>query len=636
MKISIFTLTILATALSVAKAIEYHVSKSGSDANAGTAASPFLTISAAAERAQPGDKIIVHEGIYRERVSPPRGGTSETERITYEGAPGEKVVIKGSEEVTGWTNEGGGVWSVSIPAEVFGGFNPFAEEIKGDWFDGKSRKHHRGEVYLNEKSLFEVTSLEAVKSPKPLKDAVIREDSLLVWFAEVGEKETKVWANFGKHDPNRNLVEVNVREACFYPEKPGMNYLTVRNFHMSQAATQWAPPTAEQLGLLGTHWSRGWIIEDNVVSNSKCVGITLGKDRSSGQNVWLQNPELKGFEAQNQVINKAVELGWHKDLVGHHIVRRNTIFDCEQAGICGHLAAAFSEITDNHVYNIWRKRQFTGFEIANIKIHAAVDCVISRNRIHNGKWGLWLDWMTQGTHVTRNLIYNNFDDDLFIEVNHGPALFANNLLLSPKALRNISQGNAYVYNLFGGALTFVPELKRYTPYFKPHTVEIVGRANISSGDDRFIGNIFLAPGNAKPQQVQQKKFGLAGHSRAKTAFPSLADGNVYYPGTNSFAAEPNSVHPDFDAKYRVVEEGGEVFLEMKSDPGLLARKQVIPEISTESLGETRVSKARWENPDGTPVLVNTDYFGKPRQEPIAGPFAFPMKESDRIKVWPNP
>jgi alpha-L-arabinofuranosidase len=37
---------------------------------------------------------------------------------------------------------------------------------------------------------------------------------------------------------------------------------------MSQAATPWAPPTAEQVGLIGTNWSKGWIIENNTVSDS--------------------------------------------------------------------------------------------------------------------------------------------------------------------------------------------------------------------------------------------------------------------------------------------------------------------------------------------------------------------------------
>src|SRR5215471_8737007 len=81
---------------------EYHVSKEGSDGNDGSSSRPLQTISAAASRAVAGDTITVHRGVYRERIDPPRGGTSDSKRITYQAAPGEKVVITGSEPVKGW------------------------------------------------------------------------------------------------------------------------------------------------------------------------------------------------------------------------------------------------------------------------------------------------------------------------------------------------------------------------------------------------------------------------------------------------------------------------------------------------------------------------------------------------------
>ena len=50
---------------------EYHVAKNGSDLGKGTKEDPFLTINRAASLAQPGDTVIVHEGVYREWVKPP-------------------------------------------------------------------------------------------------------------------------------------------------------------------------------------------------------------------------------------------------------------------------------------------------------------------------------------------------------------------------------------------------------------------------------------------------------------------------------------------------------------------------------------------------------------------------------------
>lgn len=60
---------------------EYHVAKTGNDANPGTIEAPLHTIQAAANLAQPGDVITVYAGVYRERITPPKGGESDTKRI---------------------------------------------------------------------------------------------------------------------------------------------------------------------------------------------------------------------------------------------------------------------------------------------------------------------------------------------------------------------------------------------------------------------------------------------------------------------------------------------------------------------------------------------------------------------------
>src|SRR5690348_4286248 len=103
-----------------------HVAVDGADTADGSAGRPFAAISRAAELAMPGDTVLGHAGEYREWVRPRRGGLSATRRITYQAAPGEHVVIKGSERVTGWEPEQGTVWRVSVPSALFGGWNPFA------------------------------------------------------------------------------------------------------------------------------------------------------------------------------------------------------------------------------------------------------------------------------------------------------------------------------------------------------------------------------------------------------------------------------------------------------------------------------------------------------------------------------
>jgi len=101
-----------------ASAVDFHVATTGSDANSGTATEPLLSIAAAADLAQPGDTVIIHAGTYRERIAPPRGGTSEDRRITYRAAAGERVIVCGSEIVTGWKEVGDGTWRVVLQQKV--------------------------------------------------------------------------------------------------------------------------------------------------------------------------------------------------------------------------------------------------------------------------------------------------------------------------------------------------------------------------------------------------------------------------------------------------------------------------------------------------------------------------------------
>ena len=634
-KLALFVLVGLLTHSLSAR--EYHVSVNGSDNNDGSISKPFKTISAATRIAQPGDVITVHEGTYRERVTPPRGGVSDAKRIVYRAAVNEKVEIKGSEVITGWKMFKKDVWKVTIPNTFFGDYNPYKDIITGDWFHRLGRDHHTGEVYLNGKSLFEKVSLDEVMDPKPHPDAVDKRASLYTWYCQSGDKDTAIWANFHDYNPNNELVEINVRESCFYPDKPGRNYITVRGFHMTQAATQWAAPTAEQIGLIGAHWSKGWIIENNVISDSKCTGITLGKDRKSGHNVCAKDKSKDGAQHYNEVVVRALQNGWSKDKIGSHIVRNNTIFNCEQAGICGSLGPVFSEVSGNHIYDIWTKRQFRGFEIAGIKFHAAIDSVIRDNRIHDAGRGIWVDWMAQGTRITGNLCYNNTTDDFFAEVNHGPYLVDNNIFLSEIAVRDMSQGGAYAHNLVAGAVQSAPN-ERKTPYHLPHSTKLVALKNILGGDNRFYNNIFVEadaeiPSRNDHNAERKKGYGLEVYNAVK--LPVQIEGNVYFKGAKPCIKETNYVeNPDFDPKIEIVEQGESAYLYITLDDSSKSLNNKL--VTTKLLGKAVIPGQAYENPDGSPLKIDTDYFGKKRNDknPTAGPFENPGQGRLSLKLWP--
>jgi hypothetical protein len=101
---------------------EFHVANTGNNENEGSALKPFRTISVAAQRARAGDIVTVHAGTYRENVSPAFGGTSDINRITYQAASGEKVIIKGSEVINNWTKVKSDVWKVT---DVMNRYTPY-------------------------------------------------------------------------------------------------------------------------------------------------------------------------------------------------------------------------------------------------------------------------------------------------------------------------------------------------------------------------------------------------------------------------------------------------------------------------------------------------------------------------------
>lgn len=620
----IFAAAILAEAV---RAADWQVAKSGDDRNAGSAAAPFRTIQRAADAAQPGDTITVHAGVYRERVDPPRGGTSDSRRIVYRAAPGERVEITGSEIVKGWTRVQDDTWTVSLPNAFFGTFNPYADVIHGDWFDPRGRVHHTGAVYLNGEWLTEAARRDLVLRPA---------DATPLWFGEVGPARTTLWAQFKDGDPNRERVEINVRQTVFYPSRIGRNFITVRGFILRDAATPWAPPTAEQIGLIGPHWSRGWIIEDNDIAYSTCSGVSLGKYGDAYDNTSAERAE--GY-VQTIERAQAFTIPWRGDLVGHHIVRDNVIAHCEQAGIVGSLGCAFSLVTGNVIHDIHVRALFGGAEMAGIKFHGAIDAEISHNHIYRCNRGIWLDWMAQGTRVSANLFHDNGpNEDLLMEVDHGPCLIDNNLFLSAASLFDVSEGGAFAHNLITGTITRRIELDRETPFLYPHATRIAGLARVQGGDDRFFNNVFV--GRAAPaadqgawvdQMPHAAGYGLAEYDGARA--PLFAAGNVYANGAVPYDREIGAVRLARPIAWKLQLSGGHwrLFLSLP-EKALRADTRLV---TTETLGRAKEPGLPYENPDGTPLAVDRDYFGRTRsaRHPTPGPFETSGPGRQVLEVW---
>jgi hypothetical protein len=639
---------------------------------------PFKTIQEAAVAARPGDDVLVAPGIYREWVRPAYSGT-EKDRIRFISTSKGEAVITGAERLTGW-EKFENLHRVRIPNSFFGDYNPYVTTVHGDWFDTSDNNPHTGEVYLDNRSMLEVFDLSSCMHPNRDTRSWEPEYSEYVWFTAQEEGNTIIYANFQGRDPNEENVEIAVRKACFYPEVTGISYITLKGFTVRCAATQWAPPTAEQIGMVGPHWSKGWVIEDCDIYESKCSGISLGKYYQKGSNnKWTTTWVKDGTQTQRDAVCQAVNEGWDKETVGSHVVRRCDIHDCGQTGIVGHMGGAFCIIEDNHIHHINNKHNLRGAEIGGIKLHAAIDTVIRRNHIDHCTRGIWLDWEAQGTRVTQNFLHDNIPpvgtviedslslgEDIFVEVSHGPTLLDHNLFLSDIAARISTQGIAFVHNLIAGSFTYVGQgtgnlgkkhsTDRYTPYHVPHSTKIAGFMTILHGDARFYNNIFIqkkvrqdlldycVAHNTDTMDLNNFICGTAPYNHFPTSseyfgsfrgnacrlygsndiyydrLPVYTGGNAYYNGARCCDGEL-CCHVDNDHRISLyVDEDNGRYTIHTNLYEYLPRNFTMP-INSDVLGIAFEPEQRFENPDGSAISFDRDYFGRKRGiHPVAGPF----------------
>lgn len=660
----------------------YYVSANYKYIGNGTKEKPFQTITEAAQIAIAGDIVKVAPGIYREWVNPINAGTKE-KPIIYCSEVKLGAIITGAEQVKNWIHYEGNVWKVRIPNGIFGEYNPYTTVIKGDWYNA-SLPVHTGEVYLNGKSMYETFDLEDVKNPSIYKASWEPDATIYKWYTVQDKNFTVIYANFQGKNPNEENVEINVRRNCFCPDKTGVNYITLSGFVVKQAATTWAPPTAYQEGMIGPHWSKGWIIEDCEVSDSKCSGISLGKYlQPNNENKWSTRFFKDGTQTERDAICQAQREGWSKENIGSHIIRNCNIHHCGQTGIVGHLGGVFSIIEDNHIHHINNKQDLAGAEIGGIKMHAAIDVIIRRNHFEYCTRGLWLDWQAQGTRVSQNLFNNNeppegtdiinglaLAEDIFVEVSHGPTLIDNNILLSICAGRISTQGIAFVHNLIAGSFTWVGDgtdnggrkfaTPRYTPYHVPHRTEIAGFMTILHGDARFYNNIFVQREFRKDLLDYTKSKNLDkmnkynficgtkpydGYPTAEKYFkqfseditvddwekvdrdiyydhlPVYTGGNIYFNGAQPCNLEEKYIIDD-EHKIKLYLENIDGKIYLKTNLYEYLPKMEIQFINTAILGEAFEPEQKFESPDGRPIIFDRDYMGQKRTfNLISGPFA---------------
>ncbi len=387
----------------------YHVAQNhpnASDDNDGTAETPFRTVSRAAELVEPGEKVIVHEGVYRECVRPRRGGEGPEAMIAYEAAEGDCPVICGSEVWEGPFHPSEGyrlrdpdatVWMGDLPPEWFVGFNPFCADnmtmhyrsFVEDWTPPETYRlqMRRGMVFLDGKPLEQV-----------FRHFELRRRSGVFWVEEPGLR-----IHFrlpDDADPNGKRFEVTAREQVFAPATRHLGYIRVSGLRFAHSGD---PVPVPQRACLSSSRGHHWIIEDCSVNWANC-GIDIGKE------IW---------DAPDH------------DPRGGHILRRNTIADCGACGIAGTSCVDGSLIEQNVVERIGWRRIERIWECAGLKFHLARGVLIRRNVFRHIEQasGVWLDIGNVNCRVTGNVFADieTYLGACFIECTHAPNVVDGNL-----------------------------------------------------------------------------------------------------------------------------------------------------------------------------------------------------------------
>ncbi|MBD3344432.1 MAG: hypothetical protein GF401_05165 [Chitinivibrionales bacterium] len=375
-----------------------------SDSNDGTIDSPYLTIAPAADTARPGDTVLVHEGIYRERVAPARGG-EEGQPIVYMAAPGNTVILKGSAVWdTEWAvhDSSDMLYTAALGSSLFGDFNPFHTRLaRVDDIPGRMEGDRLtlGQMFVDNVHYREAASLNELE----LEPGSWMHDSV----------SGMLTLNFlSSHSPTTSQIEITVRRQVFAPYKRGLGYIHVIGFTVEHAANQF--PTGfylndgsghNQMGVVGCRSGHHWLIEGNVIRWGKNIGLDFGEEGDSDEEPEPSPP---------------------RSSVGSHIIRNNLVCDNGACGMAGAYSARSQVINNVVLRNNYLNH--TAPENGGIKVHGFTDGIIRGNLVKDNKAvGIWLDAGFTRARAVNNILINNTAYGILIEYGGGPCLAANNI-----------------------------------------------------------------------------------------------------------------------------------------------------------------------------------------------------------------
>jgi alpha-L-arabinofuranosidase len=175
-----------------------------------------------------------------------------------------------------------------------------------------------------------------------------------------------------------------------------------------------------------------------------------------------------------------------------------------------------------------------------------------------------------------------------------------------------------------------------------HQTKPAGLSAIKGGDNRFFNNILIgtngSPGVVNKDDPVQRLYGGYGlWVYDGREYPLQTGGNVSCAHAQPYGHETNQwVRAEFDPGPKLIAKGGKVFLRWGADPEFKEAPTTL--VNTKLLGRAVVSGLPFENPDGSPLALDKDFFGRNRHpsKPTPGPFEALAAGPLELEVNPRP
>ncbi|HXS75188.1 MAG TPA: right-handed parallel beta-helix repeat-containing protein [Terracidiphilus sp.] len=381
--------------------------KNADDAGPGTKERPFKTINHAAKVLQPGERVVIAAGVYREFIQPARGGTGPEAMISYEAAPGATVVVKGSAVVKDWKPSDGwnfGIdpdtkkpvkaWELKLDPSLFpNGYNPFeVDNVIGNKTWLRYAEDNMA-TYFRRRGLVFVDGhpLEPVETASDLGNSTrsLNYFKKIFWaplFKEFQPDAGKVWIEpngmtlhirlANDDDPAKHTIEITTQEQVFSPVQRYQRYIRVKGITFMHAGNGFPVP---QRGMVSVNRGNHFIFEDDTFEWANSVGLDIGNED------WAASrpPQPVGFD----------------------VIRGNTFRYCGIEGLGGTGGPQDTLVEKNLFEWIGWQDAAMMSESGGTKMHVAHNLLFRNNvvrHIRHGN-GIWLDIGNKNVRITGNV-----------------------------------------------------------------------------------------------------------------------------------------------------------------------------------------------------------------------------------------